>query len=391
MKTFDYRGFNAAGQASRGLVEALNPKEAREKLAAGGILAERVTVTGKPLHFRTELRANFYRELGALLTAGIPMVRALEMLIQAVRQGATGSLLAGVRDRVREGQSLAESVAGIGSTVTGFEHAVMLAGERAGTLAPVLGKLADFLEDQEQLREKVRRALIYPSIVVGVGLIVAMVMLGVLVPRAQALLADSGHALPRLTRVMLGVGRGMAHWGGVVVAVVGLRRRRLRDDGFRRAWDRKLFRLPVWGRGYAQLCCLRFARTLAILLRGGVSLVEAITLAGSATGSAWVAQLAVEQADAVRHGARLSEAIGRIPPLSSALPEWVQIGEESGDLAGMLEHAGNRTAEHWDRYVSRALALLEPALLLVIGVFVLLVTLSVLLPVLSLTQSISLP
>lgn len=368
-------------------------KAAREKLASGGILAERIGVTARPRRFKPEWRASAYRELGALLTAGIPMVRALDLLIQSSPTFFTG-LLGAVRDRVREGAGLADSLRGAGAQLTGFECAVIEAGERAGTLAPILTRLADFLEDQEQLRERVQRALIYPAIVVAVGLCVAVVMLGVLVPRAESLLAGSGRPLPALTRGMLAVGKVVGHWGwlGLTLAVAGAvyARRALAHSETAQRWDRRLFSIPVWGAGYRVLSSLRFSRTMAILLRGGVSLVDAIALSGAATGSRWVAALSVREAEAVRHGARLSDAVRRIGPLEESLAGWIRIGEETGDLAGLLEHAGNRFADHWNRYISRSLALLEPALLLVIGSFVLLVTLAVLLPVLSLANSITL-
>jgi len=394
MKTFEYKGLTTSGQSTRGLVEAVSVKAAREQLAGGGVLVERIAVAGRAMRWPAEARGTVYRELAALLAAGLPLVRALDMLIQSSRGQGSGALLAGVRDRVREGASLADALAASGRGLSGFEYAVLESGVRAGTLAGVLERLASFLEDQERLRERVQRALIYPAVVVAVGLCVALVMLGVLVPRTGRLLAESGKALPLLTRVMMGV----SHVGlravpvlavGVGMAIAYVRRRCRQDVTFRRRWDRALFRVPLWGRGYAQLVSLRFARTLALLLRGGVPLVEGISLAGLATGSAWVGQQAAEQAQAVRHGKRLSECLETISPLADLLPGWVRIGEESGDLAGLLEHAAGRCADRWDRYVSRALALLEPGLLLVVGVFVLLITLAVLLPVLSLTQTVS--
>lgn len=394
MKTFEYKGLTRDGQGCRGLVEALSIKEARELLAAEGILAERIAVTGRALRLPAAVRASLYRELASLLAAGIPMVRALEMLIQAASDRTVGIALAGVRDRVREGSALADALAEGGRAPGGFEHAIIHAGERAGTQAAVLERLATFIEDQERLRERVQRALIYPAVVVGVGLCVAIVMLGLLVPRAGAMLADSGRALPLLTRVMMGAG-SVAVQGAVPLLLVAaglafwVRRRLRHESGFRERWDRRLFAVPLWGRNYTHLACLRFARTLALLMKGGVSLVEGIALAGEATGSPWVARETRTQADAVRHGARLSTCLRSVSPLAGLLPGWVQIGEESGDLAGMMEHAGNRFAEQWDRDVSRALALLEPLLLLVIGVFVLLVTMAVLLPILSLTQTVS--
>jgi general secretion pathway protein F len=156
---------------------------------------------------------------------------------------------------------------------------------------------------------------------------------------------------------------------------------------FRKLVDRSLFRIPLWGRGYGLVVRVRFARTLAVLLRGGVQLVDSVRLAGKATGSAWVSEEVDRQADAVQHGARLSDAVSQVEPLADSLPGWMQIGEESGNLADLMEHAGTRFAERWERFLSRSLALLEPALMLAIGAFVLLITLAVLLPVISLTQT----
>ena len=183
----------------------------------------------------------------------------------------------------------------------------------------------------------------------------------------------------------------LAALSAVLVVVAGgafwLVRRYRRDEGLRRRWQGRLLRVPLWGRGAGILASLRFARTLAMLLRGGVALVDAVPLAGRASGNAWVAMQTMEGGATVRHGGRLSQAVSTIGPLGEHLAGWIQIGEESADMAGMLEHAAGRCAENWNRFVSRGLALLEPALLLVIGVFVLIVTLAVLLPVLTLTRS----
>ncbi|NQT92115.1 MAG: type II secretion system F family protein [Lentisphaerae bacterium] len=142
------------------------------------------------------------------------------------------------------------------------------------------------------------------------------------------------------------------------------------------------------GGGYGILVGLRFSRTLSILLQGGVSAVEALALAGEATGSCWMSEIAASEAESVRHGSSLSEAVARIPPLADTLPGWIQVGEASGNLARLLESAGERYQVRWDRYISRSLSFLEPVLILAIGSFVLLITLAVLLPVLSLTQGI---
>lgn len=393
MKTYEYRGYEQSGRQRKGLVEALSVKDARERLASDGILADRVHPAVRRVRFPAFRRAVFYHELSALLGAGIPMVRALEMLLRSPDLGDGSVLLAGVRDAVREGQSLAASLADASESFTPFERAIIQVAERSGAVDMMLERLATFLEEQEELKERVQGALIYPAIVVTVGICVAILMLGLLLPRAGAIFPEGQADMPALTVFMMGVGSFLMRWGLlvaalIVIGVVAVRRRIRSDEEFRRSLNRRVFAIPLVGRGYGILMGLRFSRTLSILLHGGVSAVEALALAGEATGSSWMSEIAANEAELVRHGSSLSEAVSRMPPLADTLPGWIQVGEASGGLGRLLESAGERYQVRWDRYISRALSFLEPALILAIGVFVLLITLAVLLPVLSLTQGI---
>lgn len=391
MKTFEYRGYDARGAVQRGLVEAIGIKEARERLASDGILAERVSVTGRQIRLSNAERAVIYRELSALLAAGLPLVRALDILIAAPEAKDARLCLAGVRDRVREGMSLADAVSEASRSVTDFESAIIEAAEKSATVEETLERLADFLDEREALRQRVQAALIYPSIVFAAGVCVAILMLGLLIPRTRDLLDAGNAALPALTAFMIGFGRVLTRWGLpvlvlAVVAVLSVRKRIAADPGFRRRCDRLLFRLPVAGKGYTLLVNERFCRTLAVLLRGGVSLIDGVVLAGKATGSAWVGELADTAAESVRHGDKLSDAVQRVPPLAVFLPGWLRIGEAGGDMARLLENAGDRFNARWDRFIKFCLGLLEPVLILAIGGFVLLITLAVLLPVFTLSS-----
>jgi general secretion pathway protein F len=216
-------------------------------------------------------------------------------------------------------------------------------------------------------------------------------MLGLLLPKTQDLLKNSVAPMPVLTRCMLALGNAAMRWGPVVVAavlaaVVYVRFRLRRDAAWRRAVDMRLFSVPLLGRGYTMLAGCRFAGTMAVLIRGGVSLVDGLAHAGRATGSVWIAELAEKEAEAVRHGTNLSDAVARIPPLAETLPGYIRVGEASGGMERLLEGASERLRGQWDKFITRGLNLLEPALILLIGAFVLLVTLSVLLPILSFTR-----
>jgi general secretion pathway protein F len=392
MKTFEYKGFDATGKAVRGLAEGVSVKQAREQLAAGGILAERLTPTGRRVRLSTVERAVMYQELSALLQAGVPLLGALDIMLHSPELSGVRVVLAATRDGIREGRSLAKALGEATASVSAFESAVIEAGERSGGLPPMLERCAGFLEEQDRVRERVQGALIYPAIVFAVGIVVAVLMLGLLLPRAAEVLGNRSGELPGLTRFMLGIGRGIAHgWPVLLVAVVFLvvlgRRLWRRGSASRLRIDRRLFGLPGFGRGYRLLVNMRFARTLAILFGGGVSPILGMTLAGRATGSVSVAADAEAGADAVEHGSSLSDAVQAIPALSDALPGWIRVGEAGGELERLLDSAARRFESTWDRFIQRWLAVVEPVLIVLIGGFVLLITLSVLLPILNLSRA----
>ena len=395
MKTFEYKGYTVSGAVQRGLVEAMHPKAAREQLARDGILVERLAPSGaRAKRMTTETRGIFYRELAALLAAGSPLVSALETLIATPEMQGIEGILGTMRDQIREGATLAAALAPSRASASHFEHAAIAVAERAASLETVLVQLADFIDMHEQMRGRIQQALIYPTLVLVLGIGVAIVMLGVLLPRTQRMMGSMAGEAPLLTRVVMAIGNGLWPWGivgagFVILAVAAWRRHVSATPELCLGSDRRRFRLPIMGRGYALLVAIRFSRTLAILVRAGVPLVDSVPLAGRATGSTWLESLAETEAEALRHGDTLATVLRRIPPLAVLLPGWVEVGEASGNLDGLLDRAADRCQSHFDRYLTRSLALLEPALLLLVGGFVLLIALSVLLPIFSLSSSIA--
>jgi len=402
MKTFEFKGYDSAGKAARGLIEALDLKNAREKLAVRGVLAERVSLVGasdstrpwrrKKQVFTGNARAAFYREISALLKAGLPLAQSLEILIDAPETGLNRIILAALRDQIRDGTSFADSLRQHAKEVRSYELAAVDVGARAGTLDVVLERLAGFMEEQEALKERIQTALIYPAVVLMLTILVAILMLGIMIPRFAKMFADTQMELPFITRCVLASGQYVLV-GAVLLPLVliGLlyliRSRSTRDLDFAVRINVMIFRIPLIGRAYTALVNLRFARTLALLLEGGVSLVEGLPLAGRATGSIYISEQTGQQADAVRHGSSLADAIRRIPPLSGSLPGWIQAGEASGNLGGLLEQAAIRSQQAWERMIARSMEMLEPLLILIIGVLVLILALAVLLPVLSLNNA----
>jgi general secretion pathway protein F len=399
--TFEYKGYDASGRAAGGLVEAVDLKDARKRLAARGILPETLHATGgsasrraaKASAFSAEIRTMFYRELAALLGSGVALVPALDVILQAPELDQARARLAAVRDAVREGRSLSAAMAGVADQVTAFEQAVMEVGERTGGMGEALDRLATFLEEQEKLREKLVTALLYPSIVISLAVVIGGLVLVLMLPMVQRLFAETNLQLPLLTTVMLVGGRllggGLLLLAAGTVAGVSWFRRRLRADGaLRIRVDRRIFSLPLVGAGWRNLASLRFVRVFSLLLERGVGLMESVPMAGRASGSAWLADCAKRETEAMGEGKPLVEVIRGIRPLHPSLAAWVQAGEAGGNLIGLLDNAAQRFQQSWDRLASRGMMLLEIGLTLGVGLFVTLIALAVLLPVLQMNQGI---
>ncbi len=402
MKTFEYSGFTADGRRTRGIIEAEDPKSARERLSARGILTERLRGTRdaaaarprrRPALARVGMRATVFREMASLLRAGLPVPRALDILIESPELADAQADLAAARDRIRDGADLSAALEA-GGRVSAFEIAALRAGERAGALDAGLERVADYLEAQARVRERIVSALIYPAVVLTLTALVAVGMLGFLLPMLARMWEDAGIALPWFTRMVMGFGRAM-RWmlpllaATMSLAVAALRRRVACSAEWRERLDRARYRLPLAGALYRSLVATRFARALALLLRGGAPMVEALPLAGRATGSPWAAREVEGAAEAVRHGRSPAEALREVPPLRDAIPNWVHAGEASGDLVRLLTAAADRQQFLWERKLGRALSLLEPSLVILLGAIVLAVALAIVLPILALHRGIS--
>ena len=401
MTTFAYKGYDASGRPQSGLIEAADPKDARKRLAARGILPETLQAAGGSAArraapksaFVAEVRTMFYRELAALLGSGVALVPALDVILQAPELDQARTLLAAVRDAVREGQSLRAALAAASGQVTPFEQAVVEVGERTGGMAEALARLATFLEEQEKLREKLATALLYPCVVVGLAVVIGGLVLAFMLPLVGRMFAEAHLELPVLTRALLSGGRAVG-LALLLLAAAGAAgaaelRRRLRTDAeLRMRVDRRLFALPLVGAGWRNLTSLRFVRVLGLLLERGVGLIESVPLAGRASGSAWLADCARRETDAMGQGKPLVEVIRGIRPLHPSLAAWVQAGEAGGNLIGLLDNAAQRFQQRWERLASRGMLVLEIGLTLAVGLFVALIALAVLLPVLQMNKGI---
>ena len=403
MSTFEYSGYAVNGTPLKGWIEASDLKQAREKLTRGGVFPERIIAagaqSGQPGWWRRQglslgVRAQVYDELSSLLQAGFPLVTSLDMLIQSHDLAHCRRALIRIRGSIQEGAALSQALDTAQIDAGDHEKAVIASGERSGALAPVMTRLAAFLDAQSRLRERIITAFTYPSIVFVVAIGIASGLLGVAVPRLGKLLEETHVPLPVFTRLIIRVGGALSYWGlpllaTLLLAGAGIAYLRLRNPERRQQFSRLCFSLPLIGSGCAIVVNLRFAQALSLLLAGGVSLIEALRLAGASTGNRWVAQLTDIAAEEVRHGAGLADALCRVPPLSGALLGWIRVGETGGSLAESLDHASIRFQHQWERFLDRRLAVLEPLLIMLLGIFVLAVVLAIMMPIMTVNQSLS--
>ncbi len=385
---YSYHAYGRDGKPVRGTLYANDERDAARRLLELGLYAGRIVSAPGPRPLRTGTRAALYRELGALLSAGLPLDRALDILTEQMPDFS--AVLGTIREGVRSGRGLAAPLAETASGATSFERAILASAEKSATLPLMLGRLADFLETEDTTRATIRSALIYPSFVLTLGLIVAMVMLGVIVPKTTAVLADAGMALPASSRYLV---RGAQILLFLIVPLVGsavttflaarLRARKNRAAAI--ALDRFLLRLP--GMQPARLrAAQRFASVFGILLESGTTVPDAIPLSAAAMGHPYLEEAVLRARAKIVGGASPAKELASVPYLGVELAQWIRVGEAGGCLPAMLSVASSRLDARASRTLSARIALLEPSLLAAVGLFTLALALALLLPVLNLTK-----
>jgi general secretion pathway protein F len=398
MPLFTYRASDAGGAVSRGRIEAETARAARAVLRGQGLWVLDLDEAGAAArsgllagrHWNAARLADLTRQLAGLLGAGLTLTRALTTMVEQETQPAVRATLVRVRGRVEAGSSLSEALAGEPAAFSATYRAVVAAGETAGDLPGVAARLADYLETRHALRLKVLTALAYPAIVCAVALAVVVGLLVYVVPQVVSVFEHTKAQLPWLTRAMLGLSTALRTgwwlWLPALAGGVWLARDLWQRPAVRAHGDRALLGVPVIGPAWRAIDSARAASTLAMLSAAGVPLLPALDTVGrTLTNSALRAALAAATAE-VREGVRLSRALarsGRFPPM---LVQLIDNGEATGRLSDMLEHAARTQQAEVERRLLLLTSLLEPLLVLAMGLFVLLIVLAVMMPIIEINQ-----
>ncbi len=385
MAIFAYRGVDAAGKKVSGVRDAENAKALRLVLRKDGVLVTEVLEesqarqkSAREVDFKKMLRrvstldvAVATRQLATLLKSGIPLVEALTALIDQLEQPDLKLALTQIRDRVNEGTSLHEAMRVHPKYFSTLYVNMVTAGESSGTLDAVLQRLAEFLEAQAKLSNKVFGALAYPMFMVVMGMGVVAVMMVAVVPKVTSIFENFQQALPWYTRLLIFTSEAFTgYWWLLILlvvgAVVGFRRWVATPDG-RRRWDLFVLRAPIFGRLTLMVAVSRFARTLSTLLRSGVPLLNALEITRNVLGNTELMRVVEEARVSIREGESIAAPLkrsGRFPPI---VTHMIAIGERSGQLEEMLENVASAYDNQVDAQIGVMTSLLEPIMILLVG------------------------
>jgi general secretion pathway protein F len=398
VKAFEYTALDARGTRHRGTCDAETGAEVRQWLRTQALVPIDVAAIGEsgPRAGRrirgigaAEL-ALATRLLATLSRAGTPIDDALLAVSRQTEHRALQNVLLGVRTKVLEGYSLADGLAEYPSVFSPVYRSTIGAGEHTRHLDLVLERLADHTEESQQLRSRVRVALVYPAVLVATAISVVGALMTFVVPDIVNVFLHAKSELPWITRALIAVSDFVRDYGwmllAAVAACIAAAHYALRRDSVRHAWQRTLLRAPTLGRLIREANAARFTRTLGILLGSGSSMLDALAIAAQSVTSLPMRAEADQALARVREGEALHRALGRgahWPPLTVHL---IANGEASGELEQMLATAAAAHERSLQATIAVLLGLLEPLLVFAMGAIVLVIVLAILLPIFELNR-----
>ncbi len=398
MPAYKYKALDAAGRTQTGLLEAETPRAARAQLRERALTplsvnpvaasAAKAGFSFQPRAFDSASLAVWTRQLAGLVGSGLPLERALTALTDEAESPRQRDLLASLRAEVNAGASFARAMATAPREFDEVYRGVVAAGEASGALGVVLERLADDLEERQALRNKVMGAMAYPAFICIVAVLIVGFLVTYVVPQVAQAFTSTRQQLPALTVAIVGLSAFVRQWGwlvalGLVGAGVALAWA-LRDPGFRLRFDAGWLRLPLIGRLARGYNAARFAATLGMLAAAGVPILKALQAAAETLSNHAMRADALDALVQVREGAPLGAALAAKKRFPGLLAMFARLGEQTGQLPAMLERAGKQLSSEVQRRAMAAATILEPLLIVAMGLVVLAIVMAVLQPIIQL-------
>ncbi|KTC92950.1 MULTISPECIES: GspF family T2SS innner membrane protein variant LspF [Legionella] len=399
MGAYHYQALNKTGSTKKGVIEADSERQARQYLREQGLVPTQI----RPLSKQQKLRSKdklaaqdlslFTRQLATLLAAGIPVEESLRGVSEQTEKDKVRGLIIGVRSKVLEGYGLAQAMGEFPNAFPELYRATVGAGEQTGRLDVVLEKLADYTENQQQTRQKVQQALIYPSLMIIVSTAIISFLLAFVVPKIIEVFSSSGQELPSMTKVLINLSHWIKSYGliaiGILIALLAGFKKSLSNIKIRTAWHKILLKLPIASYLVRSVNVARYIHTFGILFAAGVSVLETMRVSASLVTNLVMRNAFDNATVRVREGGAISQSLKDTGFLSPMATHLIASGEKSGQIAGMMEKAASHLDNEVKRLIDTALTLLEPLVILFMGAVVLFIVLATLLPVFSMDQLVS--
>ena len=418
MPTYAFEAMNSSGQEVREEIEATTSEEAIAKIRGKGLFPTKVKekaakkkVKGKkggdtevvavkrkmPISIggvpRKQL-VSFTRQLSTLQDAGLPILRSLQILEQQQKPGLLKAIIGGVGDEVEGGGTLSDAMSKYPKAFDKLYVNMINAGEAGGVLDLILARLADFMEKAAKLKKKVIGAMIYPAVVITIAIgIVSMIMIFV-IPKFETIFKDFGTKLPAITQFLMDLSRWFANWGWAYVVaspiVFMLIYKLIRtSEGGKYATDLIKLKIPILGTILGKSSIGRFTRTLGTLISAGVPILDAINITKETCGNEVYSRALQKVHDAIREGESMADPLRATKVCDAIVVNMIDVGEETGDLDKMLIKIADNYDSDVDVLVGSLISILEPVMVVVLGLIVGFIVIALFMPMISLIQNMS--
>ena len=383
MPIYKWEGKTAKGALKKGEMEAPNEAAIRIHLRQQSIVPTKISSKAKDINiplpfFKPKVQqrsvAVFTRQLATMIDAGLPLVQSLEVLSSQQENKLFKSIIREIREDVEGGSTFAGALKKHPVTFNELYTNLVVAGEEGGILDTILGRLATYIEKAEALKKKVKSALIYPATIVTVAVAVVIILMVFVIPVFETMFQSAGQALPLPTVIVLKISRIIKSSFYIIIpaiiALIFLFKRYYKTDGGRALVDRILLKLPVFGPLFRKIAVARFSRTLGTLVSSGVPILDGLSIVSRTAGNRAIETAIMNARASIREGETIAEPLGRSGHFPAMVIQMIAVGESTGALDSMLSKIAEFYEDEVDVAVSNLTSLLEPLLMMFLGVVI---------------------
>lgn len=400
MPIFKWEGKTLRGQIKKGEFEAPDEAAVRIYLRQQNIIPTKIVSKGTQIKFELPFRqkvnqrsiAIFTRQLATMIDAGLPLVQSLEILSSQQENKRFKTIIREIREDVEGGSTFAGALKKHPATFNDLYTNLVVAGEEGGILDNILTRLANYIEKAEALKKKVKSALVYPSTIVGVAVIVVLILMIFVIPVFESMFKSAGQTLPLPTLIVITMSNLIKKYILILlpafVLLIYLLRRYHKTENGRAVIDRIILKLPVFGPLFQKISVARFSRTLGTLVSSGVPILDGLTIVSKTSGNKTIETAILNARASIREGETIAEPLGRSGWFPPMVIQMISVGESTGALDSMLSKIADFYEEEVDVAVVNLTSLLEPFLMVFLGVVIGGVVISMYLPIFSMASAV---